>query len=153
MGSRAIWLSILSMLAPIFTLLAAVGLNRWEKVLRQEAASTFDFSSVVPAALVANLIVAALLLLLAWLVAFRRERHRLGAAAALIIGLLAGAYPWIILNAPGLASAYNDWPILRELRVTILEGDLGSRFTLLTGFVLLAGLLGLIRPQSRAEHV
>jgi multisubunit Na+/H+ antiporter MnhG subunit len=153
MGSRAFWMSILSMLAPIFTLLAAVGLDRWEKVLRQEAAASFDFSAVVPGALVADLIVAALLLLLAWLVAFRREHHRLGAAAALIIGLLAGAYPWVMISAPRLVSAYNDWPILRELRVAILDSGLGSRFTLLAGFVLLAGLLGLIRSQPRAERI
>ncbi len=153
MFPRSKWLNIVSWLAPVLTAVIAVGLDRWEEAVKREASATFNFAPAVWGGLGANLVVSALLLLLAWLVAFRAGRTRGPAALCLLLGVLAAGYPWLfIVTGQGIPQIFM-WPLLRDLRALFMESGLSSRSLLASNFFVLAGLAGLIFPGRQAEPV
>jgi uncharacterized membrane protein len=148
MDSRSRRLNLAAWLLPVAAVLVAVGLDQWEQALREEAAASFDFLPAVWAGLGANLVVAALLLLLAWLVAFRRGRARAPAALCLVLGLVLALYPWLFMLAGTSIPRAFMWPPLRDL---LMEGGLTSRSAFASNLLALTGLAGLILPGRPAD--
>ncbi|MBN1668631.1 MAG: hypothetical protein JW862_16175 [Anaerolineales bacterium] len=104
--NRAIQLQVGTLLAPLVILLIAYGIDRWLMSLRM--APWNDVSNIVLAWAppLANLLIASLLLIQAWLVIAAANRPgmagRIGAAFYLIIGLLFGLIlPGVVFSFPG----------------------------------------------------
>ncbi len=151
MPSRSRWLNTASWLMPVAVVLIAVGLDRWVEALRKEASASFNFASAAWAGLGANLVVTALLLLLAWLIAFRRGRTRGPAAICLLLGVLVAVYPWFFMLAGEGVPQVFVWPPLRNLRAILMGSGLSSRSMLASHFLALSGLVGLIFTERRAD--
>jgi hypothetical protein len=151
MAPRERWLNVVSWLTPPALVVIAVSLDRWLGALREEASASFNFAPAAWGGLGANLAVAALLLLLAWLVAFRAGRTRGPAALSLLLGVLMAVYPWLLVGSGERAHRIFMWPPLTALRAFLLESGSGSRSTLAGTFLTLAGLLGLILSARQSE--
>lgn len=145
------WLNAASWLAPPVTVLVAVGLDRWLDTLREEASATFNFAPAAWGALGANLVVAALLLLVAWLVTFRGGRTRGPATLCLILGFLLAVYPWFFVLVPLDIPSLPALPFLQDLRA-MMASSLSSRSLMASAFLVLAGLAGLVFPDRRFER-
>ncbi len=151
MKPRFLWLNIMSWLAPVVAVLIAVGLDRWERALREEASASFNFAAAAWGALAADLVVAGLLLVLAWLIALRSGHLRGPAALCLAIGVLLAVYPWLFILAGQEIPRAFMWPPLRDLHAALAEGGLGSRASLFSSFFVLAGLVGLVSPRRQTD--
>ena len=138
----------IAILGMIAALVIAYRLDRWLIQARKEAAQTFIFYPVLWGSLAANLIAAAILLLLAWFVFTRLERSISLTIIFLIAGLGVMIYPitnlvWDIPMFSFLARSP-----FREARAALLEVGFNSLNAFSSAFVVAMGLFNLI-PRRR----
>lgn len=140
-----------AILGMIAALVVAYGLDQWIFQLRKESARTFVMAPALWGRLAANLITAAILLLLAWFVLTRVERSMGVTIIFLIAGLGVMLYPMtnLVLDIP-IFSFLARSPF-REARAALLEVGFNSLNAFSSAFVVVIGLFNLI-PRRKASN-
>jgi hypothetical protein len=139
---------IIAILGMMAALVVAYRLDRWLIQARKEAAETFILFPVLWEKLAANLIAAAMVMLLAWFVLIRLERSISLTIIFLIAGLGVMLYPMtnLVLDIP-MFSFLARSPF-REARAALLEAGFNSLNAFSSAFVVAIGLFNLI-PRQR----
>jgi len=153
MFNKPILLRIISLFILIVTPFLTYRLGLWETALIKEAARTFEYASMVWKLLLINVFIVAWWLLIAWLVAFRRERESIIAIVYVVFGLVLTFLPLISFVA-NTDSPLLHWlmePPVRGIRMALMSGGSSSPTNLSSLFVLLVGVLGL-HPKRKPEQ-
>ncbi len=135
---------LLAVLVMLGALLVAYGLDDWVLVSGRVAATTFapaDYQRVIWGSGLASLLVAGLLVLLAWLVLRCVGRSKLLALVCIVTGLLATFPLGVWTSLPGVV-----WPI----DLTPVMGH-ASRFADAGAFIAALGVAYLLLPKARAD--
>jgi hypothetical protein len=125
------------------TLLVAYGMDRWILSARERGIRSLTPAPYLLTSIAADLILAVLLLGLAWLILFRDKRSKVVAFSLFAIGLGLALLPVVLALIPG-AFAFLFSPEFRVLRVTLIYSAPNSHLISASAFVSMTGLLGLV---------
>jgi hypothetical protein len=125
-------------------------LDRWAAVVMKTAQATFDYRSALLASLTANFLTMAAILVLGWTTIFSIGRSKLVGFIYLLVGLLMMIIPFSTVlweTNSALLSVLFISPI-REFRLALMAYGLDSRFSLVSSFIVLIGLVDLMLPRK-----
>ena len=125
------------------TMFIAYGLDRWILSARERGIRTLSPMPYLLTAIISDLVLAVLLLGLAWLVLFREKRSKFVAVSIFSIGLGMTILPVLLAQIPGVFS-FLFTPELRVLRVTLIYSAPTSHLSSASAFISMTGLLGLV---------
>ncbi len=125
------------------TMLVAYGLDRWILSARERGIRTLTPAPYLLSTITADLILAVLLLGLAWLILYRDKRSKVVAFCLFSIGLGITMFPVALSYVPGLF-AFLFTPEFRALRVTLIYSAPNSHLISASAFISMTGLLGLV---------
>jgi len=128
--------AIISFVGLAITFAVAYGLDRWSEILRRQASANFAWAPYYWFLSISNLILAGLILALAWFVCFRANKTRMVSIIYLIVGLLA-TFAFVI--------EFTVSPITQLITPGYLLPN--SRVVYVSAFAAAIGVAGLVLSQ------
>jgi hypothetical protein len=125
------------------TMFFAYGLDRWILATRLQGFKTLSHAPYLLTAIASDLILATLLLGLAWLNLFREKRSKVVSFSIFLIALGVTIFPILLAIIPGFF-AFLFTPEFRVLRVTLIYSAPTSQLFSASAFISMTGLFGLI---------
>ena len=144
---------LISILEMVILLAFAWGLDYWVNLLRREALAEYNFILMMWGITVANLLIAATWVYLAWLILRRNTGSRWVSVGYLLVGLLVTTLVPIQLTVTGILREQLLFEQTRFFRLGIM-GMIGftSRFTLTAAFICVLGGISLLIPKGETRY-
>lgn len=139
--------NLIPLLATIAALGLAYGLDTWVTHLESSARQNFQFAALVYASLLAELVIAAMLLGLAWVWLLRPPPRPWVAALALALGLVVLSLPLRLLFDWSWLSTVRHLPLFDRLALDFSLQGFSARLLDVAALLTLLGLAGLWRGR------